>query len=507
MEGITSYNKDFTKKMAPPATQIRDDGQKLQGGKFEGEPTYKDAYKKWDMCGRHGPFISKDPWVQPIARFEGETTMNHDYRKYAQPPRQSMKPQEETKLSDAPFSDNTGYRQSYQPHALGPKFVREREQYKAPGVPFGGVSTFKRDYRGSVGELTKSFKPNNPAFSSGQPLEDLTTNRKDYIKHAEPPRQSIKPQEETKLSDAPFADNTGYRQSYQPHALGTKFVREREQYKAPGVPFGGVSTFKRDYRGSVGELTKSFKPNNPAFSSGQPLEDLTTNRKDYIKHAEPPRQSIKPQEETKLSDAPFADNTGYRQSYQPHALGTKFVREREQYKAPGVPFDGVTTFKRDYRGPIGELTKSFKPDNQAFSSGQPLEDLTNNRKDYIKYPASKPYVHVQEGYKKPEGDMFMQTTNKSTYRQLPLDRNAMIRPTDAGKVSNGPFDGTTSYSLNYKKWQVKAVEQSARERYHLNNAPFEGMSTQKAHFIPHEMVANRSFKPDNTAFQSYANTM
>ncbi|CAC5382555.1 unnamed protein product [Mytilus coruscus] len=353
--------------MAPPAAQIRHDDQKTQGGKFEREPTYKADYKKWDMSGRPGPYVRKDEWVQPIARFEGETTMNHDYR--------------------------------------------------------------------------------------------------------------------------------------------PKFVREREQYKAPGVPFDGVTTFKRDYRGPIGELTKSFKPDNQAFSSGQPLEDLTTNRKDYIKHAQPPRQSIKPQEASKLSDAPFADNTGYRQSYQPHILGPKFVREREQYKAPGVPFEGVTTFKRDYRGTIGELTKSFKPDNEAFSSGQPLEDLTTNRKDYIKYPASKPYVHVHEGYKKPEGDMFMQTTHKSTYRQLPWARNAMIRPTDAGKVSNGPFDGTTNYAQNYKQWQVRRVEQPAREGYHPNNAPFEGMSTQKAHFIPQGMVENRSFKPDNTAFQSYANIM
>jgi hypothetical protein len=30
----------FTEKMAPPAAQIRHDGQKVQGGKFEGEPTY-----------------------------------------------------------------------------------------------------------------------------------------------------------------------------------------------------------------------------------------------------------------------------------------------------------------------------------------------------------------------------------------------------------------------------------------------------------------------------------
>jgi hypothetical protein len=38
------------------------------------------------MSGRQGPYVSKDAWQQPTARFEGETTMHHDYRKYAQPP-------------------------------------------------------------------------------------------------------------------------------------------------------------------------------------------------------------------------------------------------------------------------------------------------------------------------------------------------------------------------------------------------------------------------------------
>jgi hypothetical protein len=92
------------------------------------------------MSGRQGPYVSKDAWQQPTARFEGETTMHHDYRKYAQPPRQSLKPQEASKLSDAPFDDNTDYRQSYKPHTLQPKFVREREMYKAPGVPFDDVT-------------------------------------------------------------------------------------------------------------------------------------------------------------------------------------------------------------------------------------------------------------------------------------------------------------------------------------------------------------------------------
>jgi hypothetical protein len=80
-------------------------------------------------------------------------------------------------------------------------------------------------------------------------------------------------------------------------------------------------------------------------------------------------------------------------------------------------------------------------------------------------------------------DMYMQTTHNSVYRELPLSKNVPVRPSSAGKANNMPFDGTTNYSQNYKQWQVPRVEQHAREGYQPNNAPFEGMSTQKAHYI------------------------
>lgn len=234
------------------------------------------------------------------------------------------------------------------------------------------------------------------------------------------------------------------------------------------------------------------------------FEGESTMNHDYRKYQQPPRQSMKPSEASKLSDAPFADDTDYRTSFKAHAPQPKFVRERELYKAPGVPFDGTTTFKRDYRGPTGEITRSFKPENAAFSSGVPLEDLTTNRKDYIKWPASKPYVHIQEGYKKPDGEMYMQTTHNTVYRNLPMSRSIPMKPSDANKLTNAPFDGTTNYAQNYKQWQIQRVEQPIRDGYHPNNAPFEGQSTQKAHYIPHGIQPNRSYKPDNTAFMSNA---
>jgi hypothetical protein len=45
-------------------------------------------------------------------------------------------------------------------------------------------------------------------------------------------------------------------------------------------------------------------------------------------------------------------------------------------------------------------------------------------------------IVVQDGYKKPEGDMYMQTTHNSVYRELPLSKNVPVRPSSAGKANN-----------------------------------------------------------------------
>ena len=266
------------------------------------------------------------------------------------------------------------------------------------------------------------------------------------------------------------------------------------------------SNFSADYKkwdmsGRMGPYVAqdAWQPPN------QPFEGQSTMHHDFRKYDAKRRGLIRPNQAAQMSDSPFNDRTDYRDSYIKHPLEAKYVHPKEQYKGPQAPFDDVTTFKRDYRGQPGEITHSFKPDNMAFSSGKPLEDTTTNRNDFRKWPLERPYVHAHEQYKRPEGEMETATTHNTTYREMPLQRVLAKRPDSANKARNAPFDGNTSYSQDYRKWEMSGRgKPMTRDEYYPNQAPFEGMSTQKAHYIPHEVQKRGQFGPDRAAFQSNA---
>lgn len=237
----------------------------------------------------------------------------------------------------------------------------------------------------------------------------------------------------------------------------------------------------------------------------QRFEGRSTMQQDFRKYDAVPRVSFKPNEAAKVSDTPFEDRTGYRESYKQHTLGPKYVHEKDLYKAPTAAFDGLSTFKRDYRGMPGGKMDSCKPNAQAFQSDAPLEDSTTNRLDYRKWPMERPFVHNPEQYVRPEGHMDMNTTHKVNFKEFPIERPLMVRPHSAAKLKDAPFHGVTNYSQDYKKWGMDGrVRPQQKADYMPNQARFEGISTQKAHYIPHMTQPARSFRPDANAYQSDA---
>ena len=177
-------------------------------------------------------------------------------------------------------------------------------------------------------------------------------------------------------------------------------------------------------------------------------------------------------------------------------------QEREKYKPTGIPIDGLTTFMRDYRGQPGEKTSSFKPDLKAMASEAPFDDGTTFKADYRKWPSQRPHQHLADQYKKPDGDMDMNTTNRITYKQHPLQRHAAIKPTPGRVMDPGQFEGITNYTTDFKPWEINRVQPMLRPEYQPNDAPFQGISTQKAHFIQHPMNPMHSFKPVHAAVSS-----
>lgn len=203
------------------------------------------------------------------------------------------------------------------------------------------------------------------------------------------------------------------------------------------------------------------------------FQGSTTFQDDFRRKEIGPRVSFKPENGPHMSDAPFDDNTIHRANYKEHAIPPRYVKEKEQYRPPGVQFDGSTTFKRDYRGQPGEPTHSFKPAGQAFQSNVPLDDNTTFRDSYKVWPTEKPYVHAQEQYRKPEGEFQGSTTHNSTYVPQPFQRVPTLKPAEVPKAS-APFDGSTMYKTDYSKKIGERAQPLKQAEYIPNNAKFEG---------------------------------
>lgn len=360
----------------------------------------------------------------------------------------------------------TEYTQVYKPHPLGPR---------------------------------ETFKPDARPMQGGE-FSDQTTQRVDYHPHPlERPfqhqhEQYVKPQGE-------FADRTSYNTEFvEKRGVPAKAIRNDGQRLVPGR-FEGEPTYKSDYRkwDAAGRqqpygMTAAWEPPKDRFQGSTTFQD------DFRRKEIGPRVSFKPDNGPHMSDAPFDDNTIHRANYKQHAIPPRYVKEREQYKPPGVQFDGSTTFKADYRGQPGEPTHSFKPAGQAFQSNSPLDDHTTQRDSYKKWPMERPYVHAQEQYVKPEGEFAGKTTHNATYVPMPLSKVAAMRPVESQKAS-APFDGSTMYKTDYAKKIGERAQPLKQPEYVQNNARFEGASTYGSHYHSHPVQATKSFRPEYQAVQ------
>ncbi|CAE1268305.1 unnamed protein product [Acanthosepion pharaonis] len=86
MEGLTSYKKEFTGRHITPPLPIRHDAMPTVSGKFQGEPTYKSDYKKWDASPMV-KFSHPSSWRPPTLletgaapfKFEKEADTGHRF--------------------------------------------------------------------------------------------------------------------------------------------------------------------------------------------------------------------------------------------------------------------------------------------------------------------------------------------------------------------------------------------------------------------------------------------
>ena len=262
--------------------------------------------------------------------------------------------------------------------------LKDHHAYIPPSAGFDGLSTFTRDFPAKRAEMRSSMKPNDDAKVSTTPFDDKTSNRTTYI----------------------------------PHPTQPKFVPAKPIYKKNPHKFEGLSTFQRDFHAKKGYVPDSCKPSNTPLRSDHPFEDNTTFRQSYQQwdlerpyqhvpeawvkpggnmdlktthnlafpaHKVNPPSPVRPQSGRHGQDVPFDDRTNYKQDFKkwesmPNRRGDPTHRP---YERPSIPFEGSSHYKQHYTAKRTDPAKSMAPGNTAQMSGDPFDDRTNYKIDYI----------------------------------------------------------------------------------------------------------------------------
>ena len=213
---------------------------------------------------------------------------------------------------------------------------------------------------------------------------------------------------------------------------------------------------------------------------------------------------MKPAENAKTSNDPFDDVTGYRTEYIKHQIPERYVHDKPKWVSNKQPLDGLSNYKKDYTEKVAPKQESCKPNAQPYNSDAPFKDETTQRTDYKKWAMERPWVREAEVYTRPEGHMDMQTTTNLDYQPHRLSKPKLAQPPAQRKVP-GKFDGSTNYRNDFRAWESNGrVQPKIRADYCPPTAPFEGMSTFTAHYVQHKVDPAISAKPDISALASNA---
>lgn len=371
-----------------------------------------------------------------------------------------------------------------------------------PGGDFGPcmVTSYNTTFKQHPITLRESFKPDPSTLRNEDPLSDKTTFRTDYIKHPLEKHYHHQPEGYKKPVGEMDVMTSYVRDFTEKQAPPAQMIKQSGQRQLP-AKFEGEPTYKNDYRQWPLDRVCP-KPQEAWVPSNHPFEGQSTFTRDFRKYNEPPRKAMKPEQATIKSDAPFDGDTGYRADYIKHPMYPREQRQADKYKPSCVPFDGMTTFNRDFTKKNGNKTESCKPNNEAYQSEAPLDDLTTFKNDYRKWNGERPYVHLPESYKKPEGEIDMNTTNKIQFKAYPPQRVAMVKPGDGRVMFPGEFQGMTNYKSDFKQWEMTREKPKPREGWVPNSSAFEGCATYKSHYVQHAHVPVKSMKPNASTMAS-----
>ncbi|MCJ8737559.1 hypothetical protein PDJAM_G00025440 [Pangasius djambal] len=334
----TTYKQEFGPYKLEPVIPWRPK-ERIRGatGKLDTVPTYKEHFRQWEISKWESP-KHKVSYHPPAEKFGNATTFQDEFIPRGLVPRESFKPSNVAKLSDAPFDGVTSNQLNYIPHPVEVHLVKAPHEYKPSDQPFQDLTTHRHDFQGLAGQMPKSCKPEHIKMSCDAPFQSSTESRDRFQPWAaSPPRlqktsEYVSPTEEMDLNTT--TGTTFIKHHIQPFVSAKPLPKPIRS----SVPFQGSTTTKEDFKAWKAQRQEMIrKPPEIHRDSGR-MEDMSTFKTHYIQHQLQPNISCKPLTAPLRSEVPLDEETTYRTEFTPKEIS---VCPASFESVPGFVFEKV----------------------------------------------------------------------------------------------------------------------------------------------------------------------
>ena len=135
------------------------------------------------------------------------------------------------------------------------------------------------------------------------------------------------------------------------------------------------------------------------------------------------------------------------------------------YSPPDAPFEGHSHYRQDYIPHAAAIRQSMKPAETARGSGDPFQDKTGYRDNYIKHPLPKKEVKEREEYSPNKAPLDGLSNYKKDYIAKQGDKTGSCKPEAGAYQSNAPFQDDTTNRVDYRKWAADRPFVHEPDRY------------------------------------------
>ncbi|XP_014644149.1 PREDICTED: stabilizer of axonemal microtubules 2 isoform X2 [Ceratotherium simum simum] len=299
--------------------------------------------------------------------------------------------------------------------------------------------------------------------------------------------------------------------------LGTTYKRDFNSYKVQPVAIvrplekqqvkkgklDTVPTYKDDYRAWDIQKSELHKPEQAYYPPTVKFGNSTIFQDDYVAQEVKPRQSFKPSPVVQRPTDPFSGDTSHRLDYVPYQLEVKSARPKEVYKPTNQPFEDLTTHRYDFQGLVGETAKICRPAYTRVTQKAQFEGSTEFRESFRPWEIPPPEVKKVQEYVPPTGAMQLNSTSHLDYVPYQAKRILPIRPVSHRRNNNYPFQGKSTMKEDFPVWESCRQGLIKKQQQIPNpSGKFDGLSTFRSHYVPHELIPTESCKPLNVPFKS-----